>query len=336
MTRITRLVSAAFALCALSAPCVQLQAKPQPPTDNTTYIGAFPGGRALSMGYAMVSVGGGDTSSIYFNPAGIGPNDESLFSVSYEAVRQSELATAEIFGNEMLRNKNVVFLGLVAKGGAISWRPLADSVWRNTSGADWAETELKINAFTLSASHKHSDSFYSGLNISYLNARVAESGILGGIPSANIADGNGMTSDFGVIYIPSPELHLGANLQNIASYVWWDDYENEQLPFILRTGFSYQIARMTTFSTDWEKRFYRKGDQGEYNVTHFGFEQNLGSMLALRGGIYGDDLNDRESTHVTAGFGFTKNSYTISLSGERYRLNKTDVYRYLFSLDLPL
>lgn len=326
----------ALALAAAAAACGSLAAKPQPPTDNTSYIGAMPGGRALSMGYAMCSVGGGDTSSVYFNPAGISGSGTSLFSMSYEAVRQSELTTDEIFGSEMLRNKNIVFIGLIAKSGALSWRPLADSVWRTASGADWADKEIKINSFTLSASHKSGSSMLYGLNLSYLEARVAESGLVSGLPYANIADGNGMTSDFGVIYMPSEELHIGANLQNIFSYVWWDDYENEQLPFVLRTGFSYQIAGMTTFSTDWEKRFYRKGDGAEYNVTHFGFEQYLGKVLALRGGIYGNDLNDKESTHLTAGFGYAKNNYTISLAGERYRLDKTDVYRYLFSLDLPM
>jgi hypothetical protein len=121
--------------------------------------------------------------------------------------------------------------------------------------------------------------------------------------------------------------------------VWWDDYEAEQLPLVVRTGFSFEITQLTLFAADWEKRYYRKALQDTADdkaIAHFGIEQNLGKILQLRAGIYGPDLNDNETTHFTAGFGYQQNKYSLSLAGEKYRLNQTDVFRYLFSLDLPM
>jgi hypothetical protein len=58
--------------------------------------------------------------------------------------------------------------------------------------------------------------------------------------------------------------------------------------------------------------------------------------VRLRAGIFGTDLNKQEETHLTAGLGYEQNKYRLSLAGEKYRLNMTDVYRYVFSLDLPI
>ena len=315
--------------------CMSAQARPQPPTTYNTYDSVAPGSRPLAMGFAFCAVGE-DPSTVYFNPAGLTTISHQFVSITSEATRQSELTTDELFAAEMLKGRDLIFIGLTSNSGAVSWRPLADATLRTASGADWTDTEIKVNAFTLSASHTHNPSFDSGLNISYLSGRIAQSGIQSGIPYVNLADGNGCSLDYGMMYRLGPEFKLGLMLQNIAGFMWWDDFETEQLPFTVRGGFAFQIAQFLTFSSDWEKRYYRGNDAAAQTITHFGIEQNLGTTLRLRAGAYGTDLKDREAIHTTAGIGYQRNGYSLSLAGEKYRVKLNDVYRYLFSLDLPI
>lgn len=328
-------------LRALLVPCffftngALLHAKEQPPTTNLTYMGSMPGARQMAMGYAFCAVAD-DPSAVYYNPAGLAFITKNYLSTSFEAVRQSALTTDEIFQAEMLRNRNLIFLALVSPKGALSWRPLADSVWTDARGGNWAKNEFKVNMYTLSAGHKHSDTFYSGLNLSYIGGQIAQARIVNGIPDTNLADGSGFTTDLGLLFVPAERLHIGINMQNLFGMVWWDDFDNEQLPFILKTGFSFQLAQLFTFTTEWEKRYFRKAGSEDTDIVHFGLEQNLGKILQVRAGAYGNNLNDNETAHFTAGFGYKQKGFAISLAGERYRLNGTDVAKYLFSLDIPM
>ncbi|MFH1368264.1 MAG: hypothetical protein ABII64_03960 [Elusimicrobiota bacterium] len=329
------LFAAGAATVLLFFPAPGISAKEPPPTSNLTYLGMMPGGRQMAMGYVACSIGD-DPSSIYFNPSCLALNENNFVAVSYEAIRQSELKTEEIFQNEMLRNKNVVFLALLAPKGALSWRPLADSVWKTESAAGWEKNEFKINMFTLSAGHAHSDTAFSGLNLSYISGQIARASIMNGVPETDLSDGYGMTSDLGFLFTPADQLNFGVTLQNLFSYVWWDDFENEQLPFILRTGFSFHAGQVFTFATEWEKRYFRKAGDDDTNIIHFGAEQSLGKYLKIRMGTYGKDLNDKESTRVTAGFGYILNDFSFSLAGEKYRINMTDVFKYLLSMNIPM
>ncbi|HBU69184.1 MAG TPA: hypothetical protein DEE98_02250 [Elusimicrobia bacterium] len=311
-----------------------LHAKPYPPTDDSSYDGLAPGGRSLAMGQAFTALGG-DPSTIFFNPAGLTSVEKQYFSMTFEVTRQSALTSEEIFSSEMLRNKNLIFLGLISNNGAFSWRPLSDAVIRTASGADWKETEIKINQYTLSAGHRGNETVDSGMNISYINGRVAESGTENGAPFANIADGNGLSVDFGLLYHLTSQFNLGLNFKNLAGFIWWDDYEQEQLPFTLRGGFAFNIGSFLVFSSDWEKKFNR-GALGPRETVHFGIEQAFGKIIQLRGGVYGEDLRDADKTVYTAGIGYFANKYSLSFSGEKYKINGFDVFRYLFSLDLPI
>lgn len=310
-------------------------ARPESPATFNTYDGLAPGGRAIAMGQAFCAIGQ-DPATIYYNPAGLTTVEKQYFSSSFEVTRQSTLSAEQIFSSEMLRDTNLIFLGLISQSGAFSWRPLSDATIKTIDGANWQTTEIKVNSYTLSANHKEKDDkVSSGLNISYINGRIAQSGVKDNVPFANLADGNGFSIDFGTMYKISPEFRAGINLQNLAGFIWWDDYETDQLPFTLRTGFAFEIENFLTFASDWVKKYYRRSAGPEESI-HFGLEQNLGNILKVRGGIYGKDLKSDDTTHISAGVGYNKNNYSLSLSGEKYKLEGTDVFRYLFSLDLPI
>jgi hypothetical protein len=211
------------------------------------------------------------------------------------------------------------------------------------NGTDQRTAEIKINAYTLSASHAQNDSLSIGLNLSYLSGRVGESGTLNGAPFANIASGNGVSADFGLIQRFSNEFRWGFSLQNIAGFMWWDDYKEEQLPFGIRTGAAFEVPGYFTFSADWEKHYYRTKLVDSDPILHFGIEQTLGKVIQLRLGMFGPRLNERETLHYSGGLGFIRNSYALSLSCEQYKLadpaattQLKDVYRYLFSMNIPM
>ena len=288
----------------------------------------------MGMGYAYSTVGG-DVSVIYFNPATLALSPESSMSITYEITHQSNLTADDIFQPERLKLRNLIFIGFSSDKGAFSWRPLANDFKRVESGADWAETETKINAYTFSVTNKQENDVYSGLNISYLTGRIAQSQIVGAVPFTNISDGNGVSLDLGTVYKVSDEFALGLNLKNLCGFMWWDDYETDLLPFTMVAGLSFNISRFSVFAFDWEKRYYRKDGSDPVEMTHFGIEQSLGSILSFQFGIYGQDLS-RQKAKTTAGLSYQKSGYMLSLAGEKYQLADADVNRYLFSLNIPM
>ena len=302
------------------------------PTQYNSYDGFAPGARAIAMGGAFVAVAD-DASAVYYNPAGLADNEKGCVSITYEATRQSELTTAQIFAGESLSGSNLQNISFISAKGAFTWRPLANSTWQSSNGPDWEKNEVKINAYTVSASHQENQ-MRTGLNLTYMSGQIAQSSIKAGIPSVNISDGYGFAMDFGFLYTVSEQIRFGLNFKNLAGYMWWQDYEKDQLPFILKSGVDFQIKRFTNFSTEWEKRYYRKTD--EQNITRFGIEQMLGNILALRAGIAGTDLNDKENSSFSGGIGYMQNAFELSLTAEKYRVDMNDVYRYVISVNIPI
>jgi hypothetical protein len=316
-------------------PSICVGALKESPTTFSSYEGIPPGSRSLIMGYAYSAVGG-DPATVYFNPAGLISIQANCVSATFDIARQSELSPETVFAAESLKKGNLIFLSFTGERGSFSWRPLADETLRTENGTNWTESEIKVNAFTFSASNENDSTTYSGLNLSYLNGRIGQAGIENGVPFTNLTDGNGFSLDLGFLFKPSEELKLGLNLRNLLGFMWWDDFEKDQLPFSLRAGLAFDIARFLTFASDWEKTYYRKGDADAVQTTHFGIEQRIGNILSVRAGIYGTDLNSKDATHLTAGLGYDQNNYRFSLSGEKYSIQKSDVYRFAFSMDVPL
>ncbi|MHB9154619.1 MAG: hypothetical protein ACYC5N_02870, partial [Endomicrobiales bacterium] len=131
------LLTLVISVVVLSAvPPEKAPAAPAAPTPFNTYDGLPPGSRPLGMGMAFAAVGG-DPSSLFFNPAGLSKIEGNIFSMTYEATRQSALTTEQVFGGEMLKGRNLIFLSLTSQKGTFSWRPLANSSTRTENGADF-------------------------------------------------------------------------------------------------------------------------------------------------------------------------------------------------------
>jgi hypothetical protein len=116
--------------------------------------------------------------------------------------------------------------------------------------------------------------------------------------------------------------------------MWWENFEKDQLPFILNTGIDFQIKGSTNFTAEIEKRYYRKAD--DQSITKFGLEQWLDKTLVLRVGIFGTDLNNTDTSSLTGGLGYVQDAFDLSLAIEKYRLLQTDVSRIVVSVNVPL
>jgi hypothetical protein len=305
---------------------------PAAPTQYNAYDGFTPGARAIAMGTAFVAVAD-DATAVYYNPAGLAEIQNGCFALTYEATRQSTLASDQIFAGESLRDTSLQYLSLVSTKGAITWRPLANSTWLTTNAQGWVQDQVKINAYTLSASHKGSV-LTTGLNLSYLTGEIAQSSIMSGIPATSISSGYGFSMDFGFLALIAPQIRFGMNLRNLAGFMWWENFEKDQLPFILNTGVDFQIKDSMNFTAEVEKRYYRKTD--EQSLTKFGWEQWLGKVLVLRAGIYGTDLSNASMSSITGGIGYVQSAFDLSLAAEKYNIYQTDVYRYVVSINIPM
>jgi len=306
------------------------------PTSYNSYDGDAPGAEALSMGYAFTSVAN-DASAIYYNPAGLAQLDAKCLSASYEAARLSSLNKDQVFSSDTIKNSGINFIAISGGKGALSFRPLSDEVIQTINGNNWDNTEIKINAYTLSAAQLNENGVMAGINFTYLSGSIAESKMQNNVPSATLSDGRGLSLDIGFLFSISKIVTLGVKFQNLLGTMWWDNFDKEQLPFGLRGGFSFKIPGSTIFAVELEKEYFRDENPGpDQIITHFGLEQALGKSLKVRLGAFSSDFNDQNQTSYTYGLGYEFNKYKLSLAGQNYKISNTDVVRYLISLDIPI
>jgi hypothetical protein len=175
-----------------------------------------------------------------------------------------------------------------------------------------------------------------GLNLSYLNARrgYAEAAT-GQPPVLELADGHGFSLDYGVRH-RGEHLAVGVAFFNIPGLLYWNRYKTDQLPVLMRTGVGLYPVPVFGFVADYEKRFYR-GGLPKPDFLHLGMEITPVRWLQLRGGTYGDDLNDPEKTFYTGGFSVASpERHQVDFALRTYRVLKERVYNYFISIHLPL
>lgn len=318
------------------------------PVDFNDFDGGMVGARALGMGNALVAVRN-VAEAPYWNPAGLNLLKNNMFSVSLDMFRTSRIKTDELFRVESLRGRKLTYLSVTGHNGALYFRPLAnkyvETVLDASDPLNNVETkEIKINAFGLSLANRsmYTDSATSvGMNIAFLTGSLATSRIAQGeAPQVNLSDGNGFTIDWGTMIQLNENFLLGLTVQNVPGYIYWEDYRKTQLPVLLRMGFSLELPNLLTFSTEYERRYYRNtGEKPKF--IHLGVEQHLGYFIRARGGIYGDDLGDPDTVNHTAGIGLQKRGYIIDFAFRKYlqtdskTLKREKVYQYVMSIIMP-
>lgn len=317
--------------------------KEKAPVRFDAFDGGRVGARAQGMGFAFTAIAD-NADAPFWNPAGLSKLPSNLFTVSLDVVRQSRLSTAEIIEGEPLRGRSLTYLAFAGQNGALGFRPMADideTIILDAADPNnnFERRQVKINSFFISAGSEYNEAMTIGLNIHYLNGRLSVLRVkTGETNSANIDDGNGYTLDWSLMYNATEFLNIGITGQNLPGAIFWGDYAKTILPAILRVGVAMELPRMLILSYDYEKRFYRDGIFRP-RLNHFGIEQALSPYLRIRGGIYGEDLNEIGKTRYTAGLGFVQKGYFIDIAMEKYDQEKSGkferVYDYLVSFNFP-
>lgn len=324
------------------------------PTLFNSYDGAVIGGRAIGMGEAFVGVAD-NADAVYWNPAGLVKLQGNSVTVGFNIQTATKQDLNEVLSKDPLKGGKLIYLSFAGGQGGLSWRPLSNfkkstySEDLTTNTQSWETKEIRINEFLLSLAVPYTEKMSVGFNINYLsgNLAVSSKSKTAGVwnePSANVSSGYGFGVDLGLLYKLTPFMNLGVMMQNMAAYIYWDDYARDKLPLNLRIGTAFKLTNLLTFAYDFEKRFYPRADETENY--HLGLEQLLFEAVVLRVGIYGKDWNKPQETTYTYGLGYFKDNYYLDLALRKNYVNLapqgttpvyTDdpVFTYLCSVTIP-
>ena len=302
----------------------------KPPTMPISYNSTGLNARTFAMaqtGAAMPA----DVGSATLNPATLG-------YCSSEKI-QTEFMIGIIRDSSLPKNKisliDPIDLGLQSffisqQQGAISWRTLSSNKIVINNGNDKYEKHERIKAITISAANKTGKVGSVGLNISYLYGTISESSIISNEPFAQSSYGNGFTIDIGYMTQLKNNVFFGINFENIIGFMWWEEYDYDQMPFGIRTGLGYSLATFN-ISADYNKKFYRFG-QYDDDIVSIGLEQYISSVFCIRLGAAGKDLSKKEEIKYTYGLGLNVSVISFNIAGESYKVNDENISKYVFSL----
>lgn len=317
-----------FIFCLFLTTCIYAK---KPPTMPISYNSTSVSARNFAMAQSGVAMPG-DLGGIVVNPASLGYN-------SLEKI-QAEVTVG--FLRETDIDKNIVScidpvdLGLqsfvvLQQQGAISWRTLSSNEINISSGSNTYKKHERIKAITISAANQtESGSASVGINISYLYGTLSESSLIDGTPFAQSSYGNGFTLDIGFMKSLRKNIFFGINLENIIGFMWWENYDYDQLPFGIRAGLGYSLGTFNLLA-DYSKRFYRFGEYDDSCVS-VGLEQYLSNAFCIRLGASGTDLEKKNDIKYTYGLGLNISMISINAAGESYKIDDESISKYILSL----
>ena len=302
----------------------------KPPTMPISYNSTVVSARSFAMAQTGAAMPG-DISGITLNPASLGYiNSERIQAeIMIGIIRDSSLSKNEISFIDPIDLGLQSFV-VSQQQGAISWRTLSSNEIEIINGADIYKKHERIKAITISAANKTGKAGSVGLNISYLYGTISESSIISNEPFAQSSYGNGFTIDIGYMAQVRNNLFFGINLENIIGFMWWEEYDYDQMPFGIRTGIGYSLGTFNILA-DYNKKFYRFG-QYDDDLVSVGLEQYITSAFCFRLGAAGKDLNKKEEIKYTYGFGLNISIISLNVAGESYKVNDENISKYVFSL----
>jgi hypothetical protein len=214
--------------------------------------------------------------------------------------------------------------------GALSWRTLSSNKINFSDGSDWYNKQESIKAVTIFAGNKSDNGSAVGLNISYLYGTLAESSYISGIPFAQTSSGNGVSVDVGFMAPVAPGINFGLNLENVIGFMWWENYDFDQLPFGIRTGFGYNTQSFSLL-LDFDKKILQVRRR-ERKSCRCGIGTIYYQLSLRQTWRQGSSLSDNDKLKYTYGIGLNISTFMLSVSGEKYKLDDENISKYLVSL----
>lgn len=298
------------------------------PTQPNSYDGAAPTARSMAMGEAGTGIMGLN-DAYYYNSAMYGYSHGTKAELSGVVMRQSDASPTTVAAYEPSGQGLSSFV-MIKDAGGLMWQALSNnSSSTHYPDGSWSKTETYINSLAIAAGQKNEKGYSVGINMTYLYGKIGESSLFANNPYSNVGSGNGFAMDLSFAIPAGRNIFFGVDLKNIAGFMFWNDYNTEQLPFIVRTGTGYHFKGFL-FVTDWEKRFYRFGDLQE-DYLRFGVEQYINGAVCVRLGLVSDEDFDSETFKYTYGFGIKVKGYELSAAAQQYKINDENFSKYMIS-----
>ncbi len=302
----------------------------KPPTMPISYNSTAISARTFAMAQTGVAMPG-DSGGIAFNPASLGyiTSEKIQAELMIGIIRDSGLSKNEMSSIDPI-DLGLQSFTILQQQGAISWRTLSSNEINFNDGTNSYNKHERIKAITISAANKTENGSSVGLNISYLYGTISESSLINNKPFAQSSYGNGFTIDIGYMKNLNKSLFFGINLENILGFMWWEEYDYDQLPFGIRAGLGYSLGTFTLLA-DYNKKFYRFGEYDE-NLVSVGLEQYISNVFCIRLGASGTDLSKKDEIKYTYGLGLNVSIVSFNVAGESYKTDDESVSKYVFSL----
>lgn len=307
------------------------------PLEETAFDGQSVSAESLGRGNTFVSNRATPASGSE-NPAAL---MSSLSPSMYSTVllsESSELPDPQIHDADPLYGKTLRYISAGAARGVVFFEPLGRdedmdrSIMEPLSGI--RDLSFSANAIGFAAADKWSKGTF-GMSIAYLWSSLATSTTFDGSePVTQLDTGNGVRLNLGAHFQSGPAM-LGLTAQNLPGFVWWKHFSRDTLPVKLRAGGTWRIRPGVLFSAEGERRYYREGSH-PVDFAYLGIESWASEYTVFRAGVFGDDLDDSETRHWTAGTTLKmRNGYNLSVAMERFELFQKKVVRWLLSVQLP-
>jgi hypothetical protein len=304
------------------------------------FIGEVPDSAAIGRGQANTSVYG-SPFCVFWNPAGIVGLYKSGMGISLNIHSETDLESAVVKKSYPLEGRKLNCISICGEQVGFYWRSLSNRVDESTSVVSGLDQSIvldeKINVFGFSVAVPHSKKTDFGMNINFFSGIIGYSITKGGVATVVISDGYGWGLDWGLIYKISEGLNAGVTVMNFPAYIYWEDYEKDELPVIFRAGVDLRMTQLMAFGMDYENGIY-DDTVDDKDIVHLGIEHYIKGGVIGRIGIYGNDFDNKYDIVYTAGLGYILKGYNIDLAVKQYYSKESGaarIRRYSISGVIP-
>ncbi|MFC2061940.1 hypothetical protein ACFLUV_05455 [Elusimicrobiota bacterium] len=304
---------------------VSVYCKDSPLTDSY-FIGGVPCSAAIGRGGAYTGVASSPFAS-YWNPAALSSIKTNQIGISMSAFSESDLDSSILKRFNYLGERSVDFFAVCAPEIGAYWRPLSNKTVKTT----WIESKVryeetideKINVYGITVAVAQSERTDFGMNINLLSGVIGYSLIRNDAPELDISYGHGWGLDWGLIYKMSETMNAGLTLINGPAEIHWDDFDKNRLPLIFRGGIDIRLTDLMSMGMDYDNGSY-DDSVSDKDVFHIGIEQYIRPNIILRGGAFGNNLNEIYDTTYTAGIGYNKKGYKLDIAARQFYIRRSD------------
>ncbi len=234
---------------------------------SLTYSQMLPGAKENGISNSDVALSN-DVFALFNNPSGLAQLKQRSIGIYY---------SPSPFGLKELANGYFAYTEPLSFG-AVSF-----------GGMTYGFDLFRENKFVIAVSYKYLKKFYIGLSLNYQTVNIKKYG-----------SSNSLFFSLGVLASISEKVRWGFSLQNL-NHASYKNTEN-QIPVIIRTGFSYDFINNLSVNLALEKDI-------KYNPNfHFGIDYRITNYFSIRTGF------SNEPSRYSAGIGIHYSSFNLGYS----------------------